>query len=154
MSQARTQRQRMLTNWLRDGSLGSQDEMVARLGEAGFVATQATVSRDLEELGATRVRRGGATRYVLAEELSTTVADARLDRLLAEWVLSIVAAGPLLVLKTPPGSANLVANAIDLAKLAEVAGTIAGDDTLFLALTDGVVAEAFAAMLRARRLKG
>lgn len=154
MSPAKNQRQRMIADWLREERVGSQEEMVARLGRAGISATQATVSRDLEELGATRVRRDGAMHYVLTDETGELAAGARLDRLLAEWVMSIVAAGPLLVLKTPPGSANLVANAIDVAKLPEVAGTIAGDDTIFLALGEGVVAEAFAAALRSRRLAG
>lgn len=154
MSQAKNQRQRMIADWLRDSSIGSQEEIVARLGRAGILATQATVSRDLDELGAARVRREGAMRYVLADAKGDGAAAARLDRLLAEWVLSIIAAGSLLVLKTPPGSANLVANAIDVAKMPEVAGTIAGDDTIFVALADGVVAEAFAAVLRGRRLTG
>jgi transcriptional regulator of arginine metabolism len=74
--------------------------------------------------------------------------------LLAEYVTSIVAAGTLIVLRTPPGSANLVANAIDLSALPEIAGTIAGDDTIFLALADGVVPGAFAARLRDRRAAG
>ena len=76
---------------------------------------------------------------------------ADLDQLLAIWVLTIEAAGNLVVLKTPPGSANLVANALDGANLPDVAGTIAGDDTIFVALRDGVAPGAAAAALRARR---
>ncbi len=148
------QRRRLIADWLRDKQVGSQEELVARLEQAGFAATQATVSRDLDELGAVRVRREGAIRYALAEAVDPAVGAARLDRLLGEWVTAIVPAGMLLVLKTPPGSANLVANAIDMAALPEVAGTIAGDDTIFLALADGVVPGAFAAELRARRSTG
>jgi len=151
---SKAQRQRLIADWLREQRVGSQDELVARLGLAGIVATQATVSRDLDELGAVRMRRDGEMRYVLAEEIDTNAASARLDRLLAEYVTSITAAGTLLVLRTPPGSANLVANAIDLAALREIAGTIAGDDTIFLALADGVVPGAFAARLRDRRAAG
>ena len=151
---SKAHRQRLIADWLREQRVGSQDELVARLGLAGIVATQATVSRDLDELGAVRMRRDGAMRYVLAEEIDTGAAAARLDRLLAEYVTAIVAAGTLLVLRTPPGSANLVANAIDLAALPEIAGTIAGDDTIFLALADGVVPGAFAARLRDRRAAG
>ena len=81
-------------------------------------------------------------------------ADGRLDRLLAEHVTGIMPAGSLIVLRTPPGSANLVANAIDQATLPEIAGTIAGDDTIFLALADGVSPGAFAATLGARRERG
>jgi len=71
--------------------------------------------------------------------------------LLTEWVDTIVTAGNLLVLKTPPGSANLVANALDAAGMAEIAGTIAGDDTIFVALADGVNAAAVTALLQRRR---
>jgi transcriptional regulator of arginine metabolism len=74
--------------------------------------------------------------------------------LLAEWVTDIVEAGNLVVLKTPPGSANLVANAIDAARLEGVAGTIAGDDTIFVALVDGTMPGAFAEGLRRRRQGG
>lgn len=143
------QRQRLIADWLRAGEIGSQEEFVARLADAGVAATQATVSRDLEALGAVKVRGG----YALSS-VADLSGDARLGRILGEWVTEIIAAGPLLVLKTPPGSANLVANAIDLARLAEVAGTIAGDDTIFVALADGVTPGAAAAIFRARRSGG
>ncbi|WP_309611515.1 hypothetical protein [Sphingomonas sp.] len=151
---SKAQRQRLIADWLREQRVGSQDELVARLGLAGIVATQATVSRDLDELGAVKLKRDGAIRYALPEEIDAGAAAARLDRLLAEYVTAIVAAGTLLVLRTPPGSANLVANAIDMAALPEIAGTIAGDDTIFLALADGVGPGAFAARLRDRRAAG
>jgi transcriptional regulator of arginine metabolism len=88
--------------------------------------------------------------YRLPDQLETGGAS-RLDRLLADWVTDIIPAGNLVVLKTPPGSANLVANALDAAGLQEVAGTIAGDDTIFLALVDGAVPGAVAEGLRRRR---
>ncbi len=145
------QRQRMITDWLRTHRVGSQEEVVARLAYAGLAATQATVSRDLDELGAVKVRREGAIRYVIPDAIEPGHAAAKLDRLLAEWVDAIIPAGNLLVLKTPPGSANLVANALDRAELADIAGTIAGDDTIFVALADGVDAHGAAERLRARR---
>ncbi|MCA1652955.1 MAG: arginine repressor [Sphingomicrobium sp.] len=148
------QRRRLIVDWLREQRVASQEELVARLELAGIAATQATVSRDLDEIGAVRMKRDGAVRYVLAEEVDAGAAARRLDRLLAEWVTAIVSAGPLLVLRTPPGSANLVASAIDVADLPEVAGTIAGDDTIFIALADGVAPGAFAAVLRERRAAG
>lgn len=151
---AKLQRQRLIADWLRDDQVASQEELVARLGLAGIVATQATVSRDLEQLGAARVRQDGAARYALPDANDASLARARLGRLLGEWVIDIIAAGTLLVLKTPPGSANLVANAIDMARLEEVAGTIAGDDTIFVALADGVTPSAAAMMFRARRAEG
>ena len=144
-------RQRMIADWLRGSRIGSQDEIVSRLSSEGVSATQATVSRDLDELGAIRVKRGGAIYYALGEQVDPAFAATRLDQLLADWVDSIAIAGNLLVLKTPPGSANLVANAIDAARIEEIAGTIAGDDTIFVALADGVDAAAAAERLRARR---
>jgi transcriptional regulator of arginine metabolism len=150
VSVAKQQRQRLIANWLRQHRIGSQEELVARLDLAGVPTTQATVSRDLDELGAVRVRGGGVMHYRLPEQLETGNA-ARLDQLLADWVTDIVPAGNLVVVRTPPGSANLVANALDAAGLAEVAGTIAGDDTIFVALVDGAKPGAFAEGLRRRR---
>ena len=150
MTAAKQKRQRLIADWLRRDRIGSQEELVAKLDSAGVAATQATVSRDLDELGAVRVRRGGAMHYRLPEQADGGDAG-RLDRLLAEWVTGIVTAGNLVVLRTPPGSANLVANALDAAGLEEVAGTIAGDDTIFVALVDGAVPGAVAEGLRRRR---
>ncbi|MCY7271334.1 MAG: arginine repressor [Sphingomonas bacterium] len=155
----KTQRQRMIGDWLRAHKVASQEEIVARLGLAGIAATQATVSRDLDELGAVKSRRDGATRYVLADqtgfgETGLAQSAAMLDRLLAEWVIDIVDANGLVVVRTPPGSANLVANAIDVAGLDGVAGTIAGDDTIFIALSQGASAGILAGKLRSRRARG
>ena len=147
----KSQRQRMIADWLREFRVGSQEEVVARLSLAGIAATQATVSRDLLELGAVKLKRDGSIRYVMPDQVELGHAAAKLDRLLAEWVDAIIPAGNLLVLKTPPGSANLVANALDAAGLEEVAGTLAGDDTIFVALIDGASTGAVAAMLQRRR---
>ena len=153
---AKSQRQRMIGDWLRGDKVGSQEELVARLGIEGVAATQATVSRDLDELGAVKVRRDGAIRYVLSDQGGggSSSDPAMLDRLLADWVTDIVEAAGLVVIKTPPGSANLVANALDAAGIDGVAGTIAGDDTIFVALTQGVSPGDLAARLRARRAAG
>ena len=149
---AKSQRQRMIGNWLRGHKVGSQQELVARLGIEGVAATQATVSRDLDELGAVKVRRDGAIRYVLADQGGGD--PPMLDRLLAEWVTDIIDANGLVVIKTPPGSANLVANALDAAAIDGIAGTIAGDDTIFVALSEGVSPGMLAARLRTRRAAG
>lgn len=145
------QRQRMIAEWLRAHRVGSQEEVVARLALAGLNATQATVSRDFEDLGAVKVRREGSIRYIIPDSAAPVHAAARLDRLVAEWVETIIPAGNLLVVRTPPGSANMLASALDAAGLADIAGTIAGDDTIFVALADGVDAHAAAARLQARR---
>jgi transcriptional regulator of arginine metabolism len=146
VTEARTRRQRAIAELLRQAPIGSQEEVTERLSQAGFVVTQATVSRDLEQLGAVKVKRGGSLRYRLPEEVGDTDwAAARLGRILAEWVQSIEPTGNLLVMRTPPGSAHLVGLALDQAKLPEIAGTICGDDTLFVAVRDprdtGAVAE-------------
>jgi transcriptional regulator of arginine metabolism len=147
----KNQRQRMITDWLREHRVGSQEELVARLSLAGIAATQATVSRDLLELGAVKLKRGGSIRYVMPDQVEPGHAAEKLDRLLAEWVDAIIPAGNLLVLKTPPGSANLVANALDAAGLEEVAGTLAGDDTIFVVIADGSNPYSVAGMLQRRR---
>ncbi len=125
----------MIAEVLRSECVASQEELTARLAARGARVTQATVSRDLEQLGAVKVRRGGALCYSLPEQLAQSdFVSTRLQRILKDWVQSIEPAGNLIVLKTPPGSAHLVGVALDQAKFGEVAGTISGDDTLFVAL--------------------
>lgn len=149
MNDARAHRQRILADLIRAEPVASQEEVTARLAALGLAVTQATVSRDLDQLGAVKVKRGGALRYALPDQLGDTDwAATRLSAIVRDWVQSVEAAGNLVVIKTPPGSAHLVALAVDQAKLPEVAGTISGDDTLFLALRDGVVADALASRFR------
>ena len=149
MTDARARRQRALADIVRAEPLASQEEVTARLAARGFEVNQATVSRDLDQLGAIKVKRGGVLSYALPDQLgdSDWAAD-RLHRILVEWMRSVEAAGNLVVLKTPPGSAHLVAHAIDQTGLPEIVGTIAGDDTLFLALRDAAAAEAVAGRFR------
>lgn len=119
--------------------MASQEEATAKLKAAGFAVTQATVSRDLESLGAIKLKRGGILSYSLPDQLGAgDWSTGRLERLMGEFVLSIEAAGQMIILKTPPGSAHLVASALDQARLPDVAGTVSGDDTMFVALRDGV----------------
>jgi len=139
MTDSRARRLRTLAELLRGGTLASQEEATERLGELGFTVTQATVSRDLEQLGAVKVKRGGILSYALPDQIGgADWSTGRLERILTEWALSIEATGQLIVIKTPPGSAHLVASAIDHSGLPEIAGTVSGDDTLFLAVRDGV----------------
>jgi transcriptional regulator of arginine metabolism len=140
VTDARIRRQRAIAELLRREPIASQEEVTSRLASAGYDVTQATVSRDLEQLGAVKVKRGGTLRYRLPDEIGDSDwAASRLGRILGEWVLSVETAGHMLVLKTPPGSAHIVGVALDQAKLPEVAGTISGDDTLFVALRDEIV---------------
>jgi transcriptional regulator of arginine metabolism len=149
MTDSRHRRQKLIAELIRAEPLASQEEVTARLAAQGFAVTQATVSRDLDQLGAVKVKRGGILSYALPDQIGDSDwAAARLQRILAEWVRSVEAAGNLIVLRTPPGSAHLVGLAIDQARLPEVAGTICGDDTLFLAIRDGAAAHAVAERLR------
>ena len=153
MTDLRARRLRTLADLLRGGTLASQEEATERLRALGFAVTQATVSRDLDQLGAVKVKRGGVLSYALPDQIGAADwSTRRLERILAEWVVSIETAGAMLVLKTPPGSAHLVASAIDQARMPEIAGTVSGDDTLFVALRDG--ANAAAMLDRFERLTG
>lgn len=150
ISMSKNRRQQMIAGWLRRDRVASQEQIVERLAEAGFTVTQATVSRDLDELGATKKRRGGNLYYVLPDIESAEVAAARLDRVLAEWVSEIIAAQGGVIMKCPPGAAPIISTAIDRIGLDGVAGTIAGDDTLLLALLPGADAGLLAQSLRQR----
>jgi transcriptional regulator of arginine metabolism len=146
---SRAKRQKMIALILRNRAIASQEELTESLAEMGLSVTQATVSRDLDQLGAVKVKRGGVLSYALPDQIGESDwAATRLKRILGEWVQSVEAAGNLLVVKTPPGSAHLVGAAIDQAKLAEIAGTISGDDTVFIAVRDGVVTAALAQRFR------
>jgi transcriptional regulator of arginine metabolism len=132
-----TRRRKLIAELIRSEPLASQEEVSARLAAHGLQVNQATVSRDLDQLGAVKVKRAGGTSYAMPDQLGDNDwAARRLQRILFEWVQSVEAAGNLVVLRTPPGSAHLVGLAIDQAQLPEIAGTICGDDTLFLAVRD------------------
>ncbi|HEY5711287.1 MAG TPA: hypothetical protein VIT38_05270 [Allosphingosinicella sp.] len=139
MTDTRTRRLRSLADLIRGGGLASQEEVTARLKALGFAVTQATVSRDLDQLGAVKVKRGGILSYALPDQIGAADwSTDRLERIMREWVVSVEAVGRMIVIKTPPGSAHLVASAIDHALLPEVAGTVSGDDTMFVAIRDGI----------------
>ena len=145
----RSRRQKAIAEMIRGGSVSSQEEVTARLAALGYAVTQATVSRDLDQLGAVKVKRGGVLAYALPGQISgSDWAAARLQHILSEWVQSVEAAGNLIILKTPPGSAHLVGIALDQSDLPEIAGTVCGDDTLFLAVRDGVTVETIANRFR------
>ncbi len=150
MTDIHTRRQKALADMIRAESVGSQEEVTAKLAALGFAVTQATVSRDLDQLGAVKVKRGGALSYALPDQMGDNDwAATRLTRIFGEWVQTVEAAGNMIVIRTPPGSAHLVGLALDQAKLVEVAGTVSGDDTLFLVIRDGCSVEAVASRFRA-----
>ncbi len=135
----KAQRQHLIGRYLSDGQVGSQGEIVAMLDADGVTATQATVSRDLEELGAVKVRAaGGQSVYAIPEHPAEQfVPQDHLRRVLGEWLAAVDRSGDLVVLRTPPGSAHVVASAIDRAALDGMVGTVAGDDTLLVIATEG-----------------
>jgi transcriptional regulator of arginine metabolism len=151
MTELKQRRQRAITDLIRAGAPSSQDELAERLSRLGFEVTQATISRDLEQIGAVKVRRGGRLSYALPDR-AQGLAGPRLAAVLRDFVLSIEAAANLLVIKTPPGSAHLVGVALDQSDVREIVGTICGDDTIFAACRNGSVAETLAAKLRSESL--
>jgi transcriptional regulator of arginine metabolism len=131
---SKTQRQHRIAKLLAEHAVTSQGQLVELLADAGIAATQATVSRDLEDLGAIKVRvPGGETVYAIPELSHSQLApEDHVRRVLSEWVVDVVSSGDLVVLRTPPGSAHVVASALDRAGIADIIGTVAGDDTLLV----------------------
>ena len=138
--------------------VGSHGELAALLAADGLRVTQATLSRDLDELGAVKLRTpdGGQPAYVVPEDGAPLTArrdDAapphRLARLVGELCTSAEASANMVVLRTPPGAAQFLASAVDRAGLAAVLGTIAGDDTILVVTRDPDGGQALAAQLKA-----
>lgn len=140
MRLTKTQRQHRVSQILEKEAVGSQAELVRLLGERGVEATQVTVSRDLEELGAVKVRRpGGVLVYALPEGSNERPSpELHLRRVLGEWVADLSSSGNLVVVRTPPGCAHVVASALDRSGMPEVIGTVAGDDTVLVVAAERV----------------
>ena len=130
---------------LGERAVRSQAELAAELEASGMSVTQATLSRDLDELGAVKLRSpdGGLPVYVVPEDGSPLTARSadddpphRLSRLLGELLVSAEASGNIVVLRTPPGASNFLASALDRARLPQIIGTVAGDDTILVVARD------------------
>jgi transcriptional regulator of arginine metabolism len=143
-------RHRALRDIVSRRPIRTQRELVAALKSQGIPATQATLSRDITELGLTKVERGGSLAYALPVGLGVEqTAEARLALLLSDAPTEIASAGSILVLKTLPGSAHAIAASLDRLHLPEVVGTVAGDDTLFVAVRDEAALRSLRMRLRA-----
>jgi transcriptional regulator of arginine metabolism len=120
------------------------------LKDQGIEATQATISRDLEELGAVKIRvAGGDSIYAIAEYAPARVAPSdQLRRVMAEWVAEVTSSGNLVVVRTPPGCAHVVASALDRSALSGLLGTVAGDDTIFCVAAEDIGGAGLAEELR------
>ena len=131
-------RQQEIRDLIAGRPIRTQQQLAAALRERGVRATQATISRDVAELGLIKVSRDGAFVYALPPRLAEPETDRedRLRRLLHDLPIEIREAGTMLVVRTIPGSAHAIAAALDRARWGEVAGSIAGDDTLFIAFSD------------------
>ena len=137
MRLAKPQRQHRIARLLEANAVTNQAQVVDLLAGEGVVATQATVSRDLEELGAVKVRvPGGETVYAVPQFEDRPAPEEQLKRVFSEWVVEVSHSGNLALLRTPPGSAHVVASAIDRAGLPDVLGTVAGDDTLLVVASE------------------
>ena len=147
---AKTQRQHKIARFLESEEVCSQAQLVDLLATEGVNATQATVSRDLDDLGAIKVRaRGGVSVYAVPELPKDQVPPAdHLRRVLGDWVVEVAHSQNLVVLRTPPGSAHVVASALDRSSLPDVLGTVAGDDTLVVVADEGVEGSKLADQLR------
>jgi transcriptional regulator of arginine metabolism len=146
VARTKTARHQRIVALLGQHAVHSQHELAQLLAEDGVTVTQATLSRDLDELGAVRIRSAGGTLLyaVPAEGGDSTprpgsdesAAFDRLSRRLAELLVSADASANLVVLRTPPGGAHFLASAVDHSLLRSVIGTIAGDDTVLLVTSE------------------
>jgi transcriptional regulator of arginine metabolism len=152
-SVSRAARHDRIVSILNERPVRSQAELAAALEASGVSVNQATLSRDLDELGAVKLRSpdGGLPVYVVPEDgapLTARAADDdpphRLARMLGELLVSAEASANLVILRTPPGASNFLASALDRAGLPEVLGTIAGDDTILVVARDPDGGEALA----------
>jgi len=153
----RAARRELIVELIRGGAVASQSDLVEMLRERGIEFTQATVSRDLDEIGAVKtVAADGRLLYAVpaeggedrlqADELEDI--NARLIRVAEDTMVSVRYSGNLVVLRTPPGAAQYLASAFDHSHLQDVIGTIAGDDTIMLVVAESSTGKAVAERLQ------
>ena len=131
------QRQAAIMKAVSSGRISSQSQLADILADQGFEASQTTVSRDLRELGLGKLSRGGQTVYAGGQGQPLTIPDDAFRRLAPQMLLSAEATGNIVVLKTPIGNAQGLAAALDGAGFKGIAGTVAGDDTIFVVCSQG-----------------
>ena len=148
------ERQRVIRELVARGSVGSQEELAEALRARGYAVTQATVSRDVAELGLVKVARGDRHIYLTPEDLApppvpAVASDERLRRILTDIPLRISRSGLILLLIGSPGSASALGQAIDESSLDDQEGTLAGDNTLLVLFADEARLERWLARFRA-----
>ena len=150
MRAATDARRREIRNLLISRSIENQHDLQTLVAEKGFDVTQATISRDLDAIGAQRMKNNGGFQYQVLQNSRTADATmAALREVVDEFVESLVSSGNLIVVKVPPGAAQLVASRVDAAGIGGVIGTIAGDDTILVVVDEAVGTETVS-----RRLSG
>ena len=147
---SKVQRQQSIARLISRQPVTNQPQLVELLASDGIAATQATVSRDLEDLGAVKVRvPGGETVYAIPEyEPDRLAPQDQLRRVMGEWVAEVKRSGDIVVLRTPPGCAHVVASALDRSGLEGILGTVAGDDTLLCVAEEAMGGKALESLLR------
>lgn len=147
---AKARRQQLIARLIGQHAVSNQPQLVDLLASEGVVATQATVSRDLDDLGAVKVRvAGGESVYAIPEFAPARIApEDQLRRVLGEWVAEVRHSGPMVVVRTPPGCAHVVASALDRSALDGLLGTVAGDDTIFCIADEDLGGAKLSALLR------
>ncbi len=147
---SKVQRQQTIVTLIGRRAVTNQPQLVELLAAEGIAATQATVSRDLDDLGAVKVRvPGGDTVYAIPEYEPARIApEDQLRRVMGEWVAEVRRSGNLIILRTPPGCAHVVASALDRSGIDGVIGTVAGDDTLLVVAEEDVGGPELAARLK------
>lgn len=145
----KTQRQHLVARLIESQVVANQQALVDLLADEGVLATQATVSRDLEDLGAIKVRMpGGESAYAIpALPKEQRAPEDHLRRVFGDWVVEVATSDNLVVIRTPPGSAHVVASALDRSGLAGILGTVAGDDTILIVVAADVGGATIAAQL-------
>lgn len=147
---SKVQRQQAIARLIEEHQVGNQPHLIELLADQGIAATQATVSRDLDDLGAIKVRvPGGSTVYAVPEFAPERIAPIdQLRRVMNEWVAQVTNSGDLVVVRTPPGCAHVVASALDRSGLDGLLGTVAGDDTMLCVAASNLGGASLAAAIR------
>lgn len=144
MKNVKNKRQKAILKIIQTQEIETQNQLIEALNAAGVKSTQATVSRDIKELHLIKeLTPQGKYRYVVGQKQDVQNYAARLKTIFRESVTSFVSAQNIVVIKTLPGLASAACSAIDSMNIKNLAGSIAGDDTAFLAMTDSAAAEAF-----------
>lgn len=151
---ATASRRMLLRRLVTEQHVRSQAELAALLDAAGHRVTQATISRDLDAIGAVKDRMAGGTYTLPANGRDQRAERRQLAKALSDFALSVVSSGNLVVVKTNPGAAHLVAGAIDRCRPDGVIGTVAGDDTLLVIAAEDVGGPAVARGLEHMGVEG